>query len=72
MRQPFSVDELRAGRMRLLRLVGVVLVLLVLAVTTYRYSESRAMQLARVEAGHRLELFAAAVDGVIRRLEHVP
>lgn len=35
-------------------------------------SEHHGISKARNEANHRLDLFASAVDGVIKRLEHVP
>ena len=38
----------------------------------YRVSERYGTAALRVEANHRLDLFAAAVEGIIKRLEHVP
>ena len=38
----------------------------------YRLSEQRGLDTLRQEANHKLDLFAAAAQGVVRRLEHVP
>lgn len=38
----------------------------------YRWSEARGLDALRLEANHKLDLFASAVQGVVRRLEHVP
>ncbi|NMG65490.1 sensor histidine kinase [Azoarcus indigens] len=38
----------------------------------YRLSEHVGMQALRVEASHRLDLFAAAVDAVVNRYAHLP
>ena len=42
------------------------------AVQAYRISERLGAERMRVEANHRLELLAAAVDSIILRLEHIP
>lgn len=70
--EPLSPEDLRAGRNRALRLVIGLLTLVLVAVPTYRWSEYRGEQAAREDANHRLELFSAAVDGVVKRLEHIP
>ncbi len=38
----------------------------------YRASEYQGMQTLRTDAGHRLDLFAAAVDGIVNRYAHIP
>jgi C4-dicarboxylate-specific signal transduction histidine kinase len=38
----------------------------------FRISERHGTQALREESNHRLDLFASAVDGMIKRLEHVP
>lgn len=38
----------------------------------YRASEYQGMQILRTDAGHRLDLFAAAVDGIVNRYAHIP
>lgn len=38
----------------------------------YRASEYQGMQTLRTDAGHRLDLFAAAVDGIVNRFAHIP
>ncbi|WP_119153929.1 ATP-binding protein [Caldimonas tepidiphila] len=38
----------------------------------YLFSERQATAALRVEANYRLDLFAAAVEGIVKRLEHVP
>ena len=42
------------------------------AVHTYRVSTALATERMRVEANHKLDLLAAAVDSIILRLEHIP
>jgi hypothetical protein len=38
----------------------------------YRASEYQGMQTLRTDAGHRLDLFGAAVDGIVNRYAHIP
>lgn len=48
------------------------LVIALIGIGGYRASEYQGMQTLRTDAGHRLDLFAAAVDGIINRYAHIP
>lgn len=64
-----------ARRARLLALAqGLAVLALMLASgwAGHAYSERRGQEALRQETRHKLDLFAAAVQGVVRRLEHVP
>ncbi len=53
--------------------IGLALALLVASGSIgYNLSERYGLANLRRESSHKLDLFAAAVDGVVRRLEHVP
>ena len=56
----------------LLRAAAVAAVMLACGAIAYRFSEQRGLGTLRQEANHKLDLFAAAAQGVVRRLEHVP
>ena len=66
---------LRARRARLRRtlqaLAGVSAMLLC-GWAGHSLSEQRGLEMLRQESRHKLDLFAAAVQGSVRRLEHVP
>lgn len=49
-----------------------VVVLVVAGITGYRVSEHFGLAALRVEASHKLDLFAAAVDSLVNRYAHVP
>ncbi len=62
-------------RQALRRSLVVALALVVIAASAwlgFGVSEQRGIVTARNEANHRLDLFASAVDGVVKRLEQVP
>lgn len=48
------------------------LVIGLIGIGGYRASEYQGMQTLRTDAGHRLDLFAAAVDGIVNRYAHIP
>ena len=54
-------------------IVAVILLLIgLIGFGGYRASEYQGMQTLRTDAGHRLDLFAAAVDGIVNRYAHIP
>lgn len=64
-----------ARRARLLALLQGLAVLVLIGAcgwAGHAWSERRGQEALRLETRHKLDLFAAAVQGVVRRLEHVP
>lgn len=59
-------------RPQLLKLVALAALMALSGLLSYRFSERQGLQALRLEARHKLDLTAAAVDGVVHRLEHVP
>jgi two-component system C4-dicarboxylate transport sensor histidine kinase DctB len=53
-------------------LAAFLLVIGLIGVGGYGVSEYQGMQTLRSDAGHRLDLFAAAVDGIVNRFAHIP
>ena len=51
---------------------AILLVIGLIGIGGYRASEYQGMQTLRTDAGHRLDLFAAAVDGIVNRYAHIP
>jgi two-component system C4-dicarboxylate transport sensor histidine kinase DctB len=65
----------RAGWVRLRRALQVAAGVLAMGLSAWAghsLSEQRGLETLRRDSGHKLDLFAAAVQGAVRRLEHVP
>jgi C4-dicarboxylate-specific signal transduction histidine kinase len=61
------------GRTRTLMFVGTALgLVMLLGVLGFQLSTRQGMAAVQTNAGHRLELFASAIEGMLNRLEHVP
>ena len=72
MTPPLSPPDI-IQRARTLLKVGLALLWLILAgALGFELSQRQGMAAMQVNAGHRLELFAATVDSLLNRLEHVP
>jgi len=72
MKEPLSMPDI-LGRTRTLLVGGVALALMLVAgLVGYELSLRQGMASVRTDAGHRLELFAAAAESMLNRLEHVP
>ena len=57
---------------KLFAIAGAVALLTVAGLSAYRISERSGMASLEAEAHHRLDLFAAAIDGIVNRYAHVP
>lgn len=68
---PDSQHRFRAAR-RLLAAVAALALMGVCAVLSYQHGEQTGMAQLQGEANHRLDLFASAVEGMVKRSEHVP
>lgn len=66
------VPPSRALSTRPLIVLALLLVIGLIGFGGYRASEYQGMQTLRTDAGHRLDLFAAAVDGIVNRYAHIP
>ena len=61
------VPPSRALSTRPLIVLALLLVIGLIGFGGYRASEYQGMQTLRTDAGHRLDLFGAAVDGIVNR-----
>lgn len=66
------VPPSRALSTRPLSVLALLLVIGLIGFGGYRASEYQGMQTLRTDAGHRLDLFGAAVDGIVNRYAHIP
>ena len=66
------VPPSRALSTRPLIVLALLLVIGLIGFGGYRASEYQGMQTLRTDAGHRLDLFGAAVDGIVNRYAHIP
>ena len=68
---PEQNHRLRAAR-RLLAAVAALALMGACALLSYRHGEQAGVRQLQGEANHRLDLFASAVEGMVKRSEHVP
>ncbi len=66
------VPPSRALSTRPLIVLALLVVIGLIGFGGYRASEYQGMQTLRTDAGHRLDLFGAAVDGIVNRYAHIP
>ena len=66
------VPPSRSLSTRPLIVLALLLVIGLIGFGGYRASEYQGMQTLRTDAGHRLDLFGAAVDGIVNRYAHIP
>ncbi len=67
-----SVPRILGRTRTLLQTLSALSLVIVLGVLGYQFSMQQGMATVRTNAGHRLDLFASAVEGMLNRLEHVP
>lgn len=70
--RPAPAPVFRVAVRRLVLAVVAIAIVVGSARLGFVVAEHHGISTARDEANHRLDLFASAVDGVIKRLEHVP